>query len=503
MSKRSWISFLVMVAVALLYLWSVSSANGDSDEGVRVGVDDDALVALRTPPRPTSHAITRAPAATPTPTPAPTHPTTTLATTEKVATSAPTFPEGTSLPEHNDANRNECDPVAGRDRVLGDFRREVRVVCEDKPTGIRVLEYVSRSFEYKPQIFLFENVDVEYFNGDFLPNPCPVGSYFEEERSNDIQKWAQGEKGRELYNTRKVRHITDRTFVRVKRFDVYNIYEAFHAYFNAYLMIQVLRVNQTQVQFVMMDTRQGDSPKDALWWNSMNRNAFPIIYTNNHGQHNVGMVDGVPYRARLVRSSSSGTSILTSKRPPLLGRSRDHHCKSSLFRSGVAWLRDNFGSNVTWSHIRPLPKTVVVWSSRRPYQRDFHYNHVPRQLPREDEFITALQADLGDKYEVRNVDFGALNPDKSIEEASNADVIVGVHGAGLTWASFLPRHGGLVELFGGDRGSNNRHYHNLASLADIHYRSMTLGSFNWNAGVVSSIKQQITSIPLHQASSEP
>ncbi|CUI12344.1 Hypothetical protein, putative, partial [Bodo saltans] len=145
----------------------------------------------------------------------------------------------------------------------------------------------------------------------------------------------------------------------------------------------------------------------------------------------------------------------------------------------------------------------VVWSSRRPYQRDFQYKSVPRQLPREGEFILALQSNLGDKYEVRNVDFGALNPDKSIEAASNADVIVGVHGAGLTWASFLPRHGGLVELFGGDRGSGNRHYHNLASLADIHYRHTSLGSMHWKPETVKIVCDLIRSIPLHLASVEP
>jgi hypothetical protein len=415
----------------------------------------------------------------------------------------PPPPRGTVLPEHTDDNPNECASIAGRDRVINDFKREMRVVCDDEQSGIHVREYVARSFEYKPQVFLYENVDVDYVNGDFLPNPCPVGTYFEEERGNEVQSWAQGEKARKEYNERSVRIMKDRTYVKVRRFDVYNIYEAFHAYFNAYLMMRVLELNQTQVQFVMCDDHLGDSPKDAMWWNSMNRNAFPIIYSKNHGQHNVGMVDGIPYRVRIVRSGSTGTSILSSNHPPLHGRSQDHHCKSEAFRSGVAWLRDNFGDSVVWSHVRPQPKTVVVWSSRRPYQRDFHYSTVPRQLPRENEFIVALQADLGDTFEVRNVDFGALNPNRSMEEASNADVIVGVHGAGLTWAAFLPRHGGLVELFGGDRGEGNRHYHNLASLADIHYRSTGIGGMNWGPETVHTIGNLIKSIPLHQASSEP
>ncbi|CUF09081.1 membrane-associated protein, putative, partial [Bodo saltans] len=257
---------------------------------------------------------------------------------EPQAPALPPPPRGTALPDHDDANPGECASVAGRDRVINDIKQQMRVVCDDKRSGIHVREYVARSFEYKPQVFLYENVDVDYFNGDFLSSPCPVGTYFEEERGNEVQSWAQGEKARDEYNNRQVRVVKDRTYVKVRRFDVYNIYEAFHAYFNAYLMMRVLDLNQTQVQFVMCDDHLGDSPKDALWWNSMNRNAFPIIYSKNHGQHNVGMVDGVPYRARIVRSGSTGTSILSSNHPPLHGRNTDHHCKSEAFRSGVAWL---------------------------------------------------------------------------------------------------------------------------------------------------------------------
>jgi hypothetical protein len=411
----------------------------------------------------------------------------------------PRPPQGTELAEHNDDNHPSCESIAGRDRVVNDWKKDMRVVCDDPKSGIRIREFVQRSFEYKPQLFLFENVDVEYFNGNLLPNPCPVGTYFEEERSNEVQRWAQGEAVRVAYDTRKVRRITNRTIIRMRRFDVYNIYEAFHGYINTYFLIKVLDLDRTKVQFAFTDDDCGDSPKDAMMWNSINGGAFPIIYTKNHGQHNYGMVDGEPYRANVVRASSTGTSIICSNYGPLPGRSRDHHCKSSAFRAAVAWLRDNFGAAIKWSHVRPNPKVVVVWSSRRPYQRDIHYNAVPRQLPREDEFIAMLQGVLGPTYDVRNTDFGSMNPDNSIEAASNGDVMLGVHGAGLTWASFLPRHGGLVELFGGDRGEDNRHYHNIASLADLHYRSLSLNSLNWNAEHVHTIARIIREIPLHQA----
>jgi hypothetical protein len=63
------------------------------------------------------------------------------------------------------------------------------------------------------------------------------------------------------------------------------------------------------------------------------------------------------------------------------------------------------------------------------------------------------------------------------------------------WSAFLEC---LVEIFGGDRSSVNRHYHNIASLADIHYRFLSLRgnalSLKWDERSVDQIVKKIESI---------
>ena len=55
-----------------------------------------------------------------------------------------------------------------------------------------------------------------------------------------------------------------------------------------------------------------------------------------------------------------------------------------------------------------------------------------------------------------------------------------------------PQNSGLVEIFVGDRGSGNRHYHNLASLSDLHYRGLSAAD---EGGVsVDELAQEIRSI---------
>ena len=61
-------------------------------------------------------------------------------------------------------------------------------------------------------------------------------------------------------------------------------------------------------------------------------------------------------------------------------------------------------------------------------------------------------------------------------------------------------HSGLLEVFGGDRGSGNRHYHNIASCADVHYQSMDVEgsatSLTWNADTVDEIVKRIQNFNL-------
>ena len=60
------------------------------------------------------------------------------------------------------------------------------------------------------------------------------------------------------------------------------------------------------------------------------------------------------------------------------------------------------------------------------------------------------------------------------------DLIQPIQPAGLVWALFMRRHSGLIEIFGGNRLPGNRHYHNIASLADLHYEEALIHSISTN-----------------------
>lgn len=74
------------------------------------------------------------------------------------------------------------------------------------------------------------------------------------------------------------------------------------------------------------------------------------------------------------------------------------------------------------------------------------------------------------------------------------------------WAAFLPRHALVVEMFGADRtAGGERHYHNIASLYDLHHRYLTLPTvgmpngrqgLRWSQADVDKVVAHIKSTPI-------
>lgn len=71
--------------------------------------------------------------------------------------------------------------------------------------------------------------------------------------------------------------------------------------------------------------------------------------------------------------------------------------------------------------------------------------------------------------EIKMVDFASMPLRDQIITIRNTDILVGVHGAGLAHAMFLPPGSALVEIF--PREYSEKGYRNLAKLRDLHYFS--------------------------------
>ena len=194
----------------------------------------------------------------------------------------------------------------------------------------------------------------------------------------------------------------------------------------------------------------------------------------------------------------------------MYGRGRDHHCKSKIFQGVLRWMKFNMlgsrnSDGESFSTRDTSYKPIqVVRSSRGPYCcRPIGKIYTPaRPFVEEKKLVHNIRLKLGNEYKIEIVNFGTIPPRESIRIASQNQIFVGVHGAGLVWSGFTSPHSGLLEVFGGDRGSGNRHYHNISSLADIHYQSMDVEgsamSLTWNADTVDEIVKRIQNFNLDE-----
>lgn len=304
-----------------------------------------------------------------------------------------------------------------------------------------------------------------------------------------------------------------------------NSYERFHAYLNVAMVMAILNI--TNPQLIIIYQKASIPMGDKEMWESFS-NLQPIYLTkmngtvvmeeeSNHHDSSLSPIRSVGSKrlsrmVDLMPTFSPWTSLLVTKSGGALkGRGTVHHCKSNLFQGITKWMKsnllrgsDDFGTYNDESNIIGSGKdnkTIqVVWSSRAPYCcRPPGVMYTPkRSIDKEDEFLKQLDKKLGDRYNLTRVDFGSETTIDSVKIASRSQIFVGVHGAGLMWSAFLPKHSGLVEIFGGDRNSVNRHYHNIASLADIHYRFLSLRgnalSLKWDERSVDQIVKKIESI---------
>ncbi len=104
--------------------------------------------------------------------------------------------------------------------------------------------------------------------------------------------------------------------------------------------------------------------------------------------------------------------------------------------------------------------------SRRPYDKFVSHAFVGRQVSNEEELVTAIKA-IGD-VEVELVDLVHLTAHKQLARIAATDVLVGMHGAALTYAVHMSPGAGVVEMWPKDRDMW-RCFEHLARMAGLRY----------------------------------
>ena len=125
--------------------------------------------------------------------------------------------------------------------------------------------------------------------------------------------------------------------------------------------------------------------------------------------------------------------------------------------------------------------------------------HVQRKIKNEDELVSSLKSEFPN-HKIRAFQLDRLPMQKQLQIIAETDILIGMHGAGLTHALFLPKHAALLELFPGS-GSTPAHFKSIARWRGLKYMCWfgksggeTHGLTTVNAEVVNAAVKELTDL---------
>jgi capsular polysaccharide biosynthesis protein len=93
---------------------------------------------------------------------------------------------------------------------------------------------------------------------------------------------------------------------------------------------------------------------------------------------------------------------------------------------------------------------------------------IKRKIENEQELINNMVKTFpGDK--VTGVQLDSLPFEKQLHTIANTDILIGMHGAGMTMSIFLPSTSGVIELYPSYFSTSNVHFMSIAKWKKIKY----------------------------------
>ena len=93
---------------------------------------------------------------------------------------------------------------------------------------------------------------------------------------------------------------------------------------------------------------------------------------------------------------------------------------------------------------------------------------IKRKIENEEDIIESVRQKFP-SHTISGVQLDSFSFRKQLEIIANTDVLIGMHGAGLTMSLFLPSHGGLIELFPLYYSPSNVHFKSIAQWRNLTY----------------------------------
>ena len=211
--------------------------------------------------------------------------------------------------------------------------------------------------------------------------------------------------------------------VIVQRYEFANTYHTMTDWYNVFLVATLLRESTDDVQVLLVGNNI-HGPLDAIWGSMFGK----IFYTGEITQPII-----IPKLAWNILGYESPINYLSRSTLPFVKEFNQF----VLRRHGVT---DTLPLN--------CDKLRIVFLLRRDYvtHAGNKKGTVSRKIKNEDELLEALRQDYP-TADVQGLQFDRFSFKEQLQFVANTDIFIGMHGAGLVHALFLPSHAAVLELY--------------------------------------------------------
>lgn len=307
----------------------------------------------------------------------------------------------------------------------------IRSLCS--PKTYEIAEWTHTSFVPAPTFFDLQNASI---SNHTIFSPCP-------EVRVKSEKWGKPRFTKAFWKKKTIAQKTKiiKLGIVARRFDPFNPFEGMHIFVNFFWVRKLLGLGEG---LVVLHDKFGNANNEfqKYMWSLFSRD---LIHMRD--------IDNELHFDRLIVLPSSGVSRLNYYNNP--------------FRTSRVVLEF---SRFVISHVRSErdDRMNIIISKRGVYMRNNKAYNPGRSLSNWNELIPNIQANIP-AANLKLVDFSSLKLRKLLTMIDNSQALVGVHGAGMVWSTFMRQRAKLFEIFGGNRGVANRHYKNIAKYVNLTY----------------------------------
>lgn len=235
--------------------------------------------------------------------------------------------------------------------------------------------------------------------------------------------------------------------IAVLRYEYANLYHTMTDYYNAFLLSKVFRLDPDKVNILFVDGH----PKGALdtTWQYLFKSFIRAGDLKEPTKFNNMLWNIMGYDSPLNQHSLPAVPYVDEFRQFFLSR---HGISSS-------------------SQLN-CDKLTVMFLWRKDYLAHPRNpsGSVSRKIKNEEQLIASIRS-LLPNHNVFGVQIDKYSMRKQLLLISKVDILVGMHGAGLSHTLFLPKHAGLVELYPVYWSNANQHFKAMARWRGLQYES--------------------------------